>query len=212
MPREVGDFRLLSRQAARAMRQFREQHRFMRGMVAWLGLKEAFVPFERQARAASETKYPLWKMVRFSWTLDVQQKPALVFQDPTTSSAPLGTFSVEGKISPSSRSRFWSGTPARKSASSNSGAVRLCRTARCSGCCAKFRATETWPTDRARLGYFRRPGCAYVGLCLIRVLDANLDMQVDGITAKHLYRYTPYLTFEMRLLSVQILSHPSLHP
>lgn len=68
IPEEVGDFRLLSRSAALAIRQLREQHRFMRGIVAWLGLKEAFVPFERQARAAGETKYPLWKMVRFSWT------------------------------------------------------------------------------------------------------------------------------------------------
>ena len=68
MPKQVGDFRLLSREAVRAVRQFREQHRFMRGMVAWLGLKEALLPFQRQPRAAGETKYPLWKMLRFSWT------------------------------------------------------------------------------------------------------------------------------------------------
>jgi dolichol-phosphate mannosyltransferase len=37
-------------------------------MVAWLGLKEAILPFERQPRAAGETKYPLRKMLRFSWT------------------------------------------------------------------------------------------------------------------------------------------------
>jgi glycosyltransferase involved in cell wall biosynthesis len=65
---EVGDFRLLSRHAADALRAFREQHRFMRGLVSWLGLKEAVLPFERQARAAGETKYPLSKMIRFSWT------------------------------------------------------------------------------------------------------------------------------------------------
>lgn len=68
MPAQVGDFRLLSRGAVRAVRQFREQHRFMRGMIAWLGLREALLPFERQPRAAGETKYPLWKMLRFSWT------------------------------------------------------------------------------------------------------------------------------------------------
>lgn len=68
MPAQVGDFRLLSRGAVRAMRQLREQHRFMRGMVSWLGLREALLPFERQRRAAGETKYPLWKMLRFSWT------------------------------------------------------------------------------------------------------------------------------------------------
>ncbi len=68
LPDEVGDFRLLSRRAVSAIRQFREQHRFMRGMVAWLGLKEAILPFERRPRAAGETKYPLRKMLRFSWT------------------------------------------------------------------------------------------------------------------------------------------------
>lgn len=65
---EVGDFRLFSRRALLGIRSFREQHRFMRGLVAWLGLKEAIVPFERQERVAGVTKYPLWKMIRFSWT------------------------------------------------------------------------------------------------------------------------------------------------
>ncbi len=65
---EVGDFRLFSRRAVLAIRSFREQHRFMRGLVAWLGLKEAILPFERHSRAAGETKYPFWKMVRFAWT------------------------------------------------------------------------------------------------------------------------------------------------
>jgi dolichol-phosphate mannosyltransferase len=65
---EVGDFRLFSREAALAIRAFREQHRFMRGLVAWLGLREALVPFERRPRAAGETKYPVSKMVRFAWT------------------------------------------------------------------------------------------------------------------------------------------------
>jgi dolichol-phosphate mannosyltransferase len=65
---EVGDFRLLSRSAVEAIRGFREQHRFMRGLIAWLGLREKLVPFERQSRAAGETKYPLSKMIRFAWT------------------------------------------------------------------------------------------------------------------------------------------------
>lgn len=65
---EVGDFRLFSRAAVVALRTFRERHRFMRGLVAWLGLREAVVPFHRPARAAGETKYPLRKMLVFSWT------------------------------------------------------------------------------------------------------------------------------------------------
>jgi dolichol-phosphate mannosyltransferase len=65
---EVGDFRLLSRPAVEAIRRFREQHRFMRGLIAWLGLREKLISFSRQARAAGETKYPVSKMIRFAWT------------------------------------------------------------------------------------------------------------------------------------------------
>jgi polyisoprenyl-phosphate glycosyltransferase len=65
---EVGDFRLLSREAVIALRGFREQHRFMRGLIAWLGLKEATVPFARGPRAAGTTKYPTLKMAAFAWT------------------------------------------------------------------------------------------------------------------------------------------------
>jgi glycosyltransferase involved in cell wall biosynthesis len=65
---EVGDFRLLSRRALVAIRSFREQHRFMRGLTSWLGLREALIPFERRSRVAGSTKYPVSKMLRFSWT------------------------------------------------------------------------------------------------------------------------------------------------
>ena len=65
---QVGDFRLFSRGAVLALRGFREQHRFLRGLVAWLGLKEAIIPFHRPARVAGTTKYPAWKMVQFAWT------------------------------------------------------------------------------------------------------------------------------------------------
>jgi dolichol-phosphate mannosyltransferase len=65
---EVADFRLLSREAVHALRQFREQHRFMRGLIAWLGLKEATVTFKRGPRAAGTTKYPTLKMISFAWT------------------------------------------------------------------------------------------------------------------------------------------------
>ena len=65
---QVGDFRLFSREAVEAIKELREQHRFMRGMVAWLGLREAVVPFKRGPRVAGTTKYPFSKMARFAWT------------------------------------------------------------------------------------------------------------------------------------------------
>jgi polyisoprenyl-phosphate glycosyltransferase len=65
---EVGDFRLFSRRAVGAIRSLRKQHRYMRGLVAWLGLKEALLPFERCRRAAGHTNHPLLKMLRLAWT------------------------------------------------------------------------------------------------------------------------------------------------
>jgi polyisoprenyl-phosphate glycosyltransferase len=64
----VGDFRLFSRRAVLAIRSLREQHRYMRGIAAWLGLREIIIPFERRARAAGRTHYSLFKMLRFAWT------------------------------------------------------------------------------------------------------------------------------------------------
>jgi glycosyltransferase involved in cell wall biosynthesis len=65
---DVGEFRLFSRRAVLGIRAFRERHRFMRGLVAWLGLKETILPFERDPRASGKTKYSLLAMVRFAWT------------------------------------------------------------------------------------------------------------------------------------------------
>jgi polyisoprenyl-phosphate glycosyltransferase len=65
---EIGDFRLLSRRVVEALRSCREHQRFLRGLVAWLGFREATIQFERRPRAAGETKYPVWKMLRFAWT------------------------------------------------------------------------------------------------------------------------------------------------
>jgi len=65
---QVGDFRLFSRAAVNALRNFREQHRFVRGLVAWLGLREAIIPLRRPARVAGRTKYSVWQMARFAWT------------------------------------------------------------------------------------------------------------------------------------------------
>ena len=66
IPVDVGDFRLMSRKAATALRSLREKHRFVRGMVSWVGFKQTSVPYVRETRYAGETKYPLRKMVRFA--------------------------------------------------------------------------------------------------------------------------------------------------
>ena len=67
IPVDTGDFRLMSRDAARALTQLREQHRFVRGLAAWVGFKQTSVLYVRDARHSGETKYPLKKMFRLAW-------------------------------------------------------------------------------------------------------------------------------------------------
>ena len=66
IPRDTGDFRLLDRRVVNALVRMREQHRFMRGLSAWVGFRQEAVPYERHSRYAGTTKYPLSKMIRFS--------------------------------------------------------------------------------------------------------------------------------------------------
>jgi len=68
IPIDTGDFRLMDRRVVLAMRQLREQHRFMRGLSSWVGFKQIGVEYERAERFAGETKYPLSKMVRLANT------------------------------------------------------------------------------------------------------------------------------------------------
>jgi glycosyltransferase involved in cell wall biosynthesis len=66
IPVDAGDFRLMSRAVVLTLRALREQHRFVRGMVAWVGFRQVAVKYERPARFAGETKYPFRKMLRFA--------------------------------------------------------------------------------------------------------------------------------------------------
>jgi glycosyltransferase involved in cell wall biosynthesis len=66
IPVDTGDFRLMGRKAVAAFRRMPERHRFTRGMVAWLGFRQIGVSYERAARHAGETKYPLRKMLRLA--------------------------------------------------------------------------------------------------------------------------------------------------
>src|SRR5580704_4819491 len=67
LPLDVGDFRLMSRSCLETLRSMRELHRFLRGMVTWVGFSQTNVDFVRPARAAGTTKYPTRKMLLFAW-------------------------------------------------------------------------------------------------------------------------------------------------
>jgi len=66
IPIDAGDFRLMSRAVVLTLRALREQHRFVRGLVWWVGFRQTAVRYERPARFAGETKFPLRKMLRFA--------------------------------------------------------------------------------------------------------------------------------------------------
>jgi dolichol-phosphate mannosyltransferase len=68
LPLDAGDFRLISRECLRGLHSMRETHRFLRGMVAWMGYPQCAVKYDRAPRAGGRTKYPLRKMVLFAWT------------------------------------------------------------------------------------------------------------------------------------------------
>jgi dolichol-phosphate mannosyltransferase len=75
LPHDVGDFRLMSRRCVDSLRSMRELHRFLRGMVAWVGYPQICVRYERQARVAGTTKYPLSRMIRLAWNAAVSFSP-----------------------------------------------------------------------------------------------------------------------------------------
>jgi len=66
IPTDTGDFRLMSRRTILALRGLREANRFVRGLVAWIGFRQTAVHYDRSARFAGETHYPLHKMLRFA--------------------------------------------------------------------------------------------------------------------------------------------------
>ncbi|MPM76544.1 putative glycosyltransferase [bioreactor metagenome] len=66
IPLDTGDFRLLDRKVADTMAGMREHHRFLRGMSAWAGYKQAPVEYVRHERFAGTTKYSMKKMLKLA--------------------------------------------------------------------------------------------------------------------------------------------------
>lgn len=65
-PESTGDFRLLDRMAVDALKRLTETHRYIRGLVGWLGFSRGIVEYDRAPRQAGVTKYSLVKMVRLA--------------------------------------------------------------------------------------------------------------------------------------------------
>ena len=66
IPADSGDFRLITRRVAELLASMPEQHRFVRGMVSWIGLKQVAVDYHRDERTAGRTNYPFRRMLRLA--------------------------------------------------------------------------------------------------------------------------------------------------
>jgi glycosyltransferase involved in cell wall biosynthesis len=66
IPKDTGDFRLMSRRAVQALVTLREEHRFMKGLFAWVGFPSKPFLYRRDPRAAGETKWNYWKLWNFA--------------------------------------------------------------------------------------------------------------------------------------------------
>jgi dolichol-phosphate mannosyltransferase len=66
IPQDTGDFRLMKARIVHILLNMPERHRFIRGMVSWIGGRQVALRYTRDARYAGATKYPLRKMIRFA--------------------------------------------------------------------------------------------------------------------------------------------------
>jgi len=67
IPEDVGDFRLLDQKVKDALLQFREHHRFIRGLISWIGFRQTAVNYIRDKRHSGNSKYPFKKMLLFAF-------------------------------------------------------------------------------------------------------------------------------------------------
>ncbi len=66
IPVDTGDFRLMDRKVVDAFNSLSERHRFVRGLVSWLGFRQTGILYDRASREHGETHYPFRKMYKFA--------------------------------------------------------------------------------------------------------------------------------------------------
>jgi glycosyltransferase involved in cell wall biosynthesis len=68
LPEDAGDFRLMDRKVVDALKQLPENHRFMKGLFAWVGFRSKKIGYARSSRARGHTKFSIWKL----WNLAIE--------------------------------------------------------------------------------------------------------------------------------------------
>lgn len=67
IPVDVGDFRLIDKVIVNHLRNMPEKSKYIRGQISWIGYKQTFVEYHRDARLYGKTNYPLKKMLRLAF-------------------------------------------------------------------------------------------------------------------------------------------------
>jgi dolichol-phosphate mannosyltransferase len=81
IPRDAGDFRLISRRVRDTLEEMGEYNRYMRGMIAWLGFSQTGITYERQPRVAGKSNAPFWSIFFFMFNAitSFSLKPLRIF-------------------------------------------------------------------------------------------------------------------------------------
>jgi len=67
IPKDTGDFRLIDRKIIDILNSLNEKNKFLRGLISWIGFRQCPIFYERDKRYSGETKYPLFKMIKFAF-------------------------------------------------------------------------------------------------------------------------------------------------
>lgn len=66
LPKDTGDFRLIDRKVIDEFKRLNEKNKYIRGLISWIGFKQAPIYYQRDQRQGGDTKYPLAKMIKFA--------------------------------------------------------------------------------------------------------------------------------------------------
>ena len=66
IPLDTGDFRIIDRKIADILNQMPEQEKFVRGQIAWMGFKQAYIEYDREKRNAGEPGYTFSKLLKLA--------------------------------------------------------------------------------------------------------------------------------------------------
>ena len=66
IPVDTGDFRIIHQKVQRILNQMPEQHKYIRGQIAWIGFNQTFIEYDREERMSGNTKFTYRKMIGFA--------------------------------------------------------------------------------------------------------------------------------------------------